>query len=169
MMETNTHHHYLSQKRCKKRLSNFLFNMRNLDQYNSIGITLTMSSNSRFGEKLDEITSSKNFRFFMNRLEQKTLRNRKSKKGLKIQRFPIIEKGSNQRIHYHVLMEIPNKYHNRRNEFEKLIKDSWLKTPYGLREMKIKPLNNKNGWKEYITKFIGKDDEIDLGNLHWIG
>ena len=96
-----------------KRLSNFLFNMRNLDQYNSIGITLTMSSN-RTWRKLDEITSLKNFRFFMNRLEQKTLRNRKSKKGLKIQRFPIIEKGSNQRIHYHVLMEIPNKYHNQR-------------------------------------------------------
>ena len=37
-----------------------------------------------------------------------------------------------------------------------------VKDPYGLLEMKIKPLNNKNGWKEYITKFIGKDDEIDF-------
>ena len=168
MMETNKHHHYLSEKISKKRLSDHFFQKKEIDHHRCLGLTLTMRNRSKYGERLDENTVLKNFRFFMNRLEQKTVRRRKSKQGHKIITFPILEKGMNQRFHYHVLMEIPDKYLNRRDEFQEWIKDSWIKTPFGLWEMKIDPLYNENGWKEYISKFRGEDDEVDVGNLHWV-
>ena len=153
-METNRHHHYLSEKISKKRLSDYLFQKKDIDHNRCLGLTLTMRNRSNLGEKLDENTVLKNFRFLMNRLEQKTVRRRKNRKGRRIKTFPILEKGMNQRYHYHVLMEIPDKYLNRRDEFQEWIKDSWIKTPFGLWEMKIDPLYNENGWKEYISKSI---------------
>lgn len=169
MMETNKHHHYLPQKISKKRQSDYHFNQKkNFDYRRCLGITLTMRKKSKYGERLDECTSTKNYRFFMNRLQRNTIRTRFKDDPRRIQNFPVLERGKNKIFHYHVLMEIPDKYLNRRDEFQEWIKDSWIKTPFGLWEMKIDPLFNENGWKEYISKFRGKDDEVDVRNLHWV-
>lgn len=167
MMDKKYNHH-LTDKISKKRLSDHLFQKKDIDYRRCLGLTLTMKNRTKHGEKLDENTVTKNFRFFMNRLEQKTVRRRRNKQLRTIHTFPILEMGMNQRYHYHVLMEIPDKYLNRRNEFQGLIKDSWMKTPFGLWEMKIDPLFNENGWKEYISKFRGRNDEVDVENLHWV-
>lgn len=168
-MDNYIHNHHLEPEReSKKRLTEYLFSLKEIDFHRSLAVTLTMKTKSGDYGRLDGISSTMNYRFFMNRLQQKTVRIRSKNDPRKIKNFPVLEKGKKKIFHYHVLMEIPDKYINRRDEFKNLIKQSWKETPFGWDQIKTNSLYNENGWKEYISKFRGKDDEVDVGNLHWV-
>ena len=123
-----------------KILFDQLFQKKDFDRYRCLKITLTM----RIKEKLDEDKFLKNFRFFMNRLQQKTVRLRKNQEHLRIKTFPILEKEMNQRYNYHILLEIPDKYLDRRDEFIERIKESLINTEFKFWEMNVFPLYNEN-------------------------
>ena len=123
-----------------KILFDQLFQKKDFDRYRCLKITLTMG----IKEKLDEDKFLKNFRFFMNRLQQKTVRLRKNQEHLRIKTFPILEKEMNQRYNYHILLEIPDKYLDRRDEFIERIKESLINTEFKFWEMNVFPLYNEN-------------------------
>jgi hypothetical protein len=138
---------------------------------NSLGISLTMKQFSQYGERLDEINSSREYRRFMNRLEKKSFGSSGRRYKKRIKDFPVIEY-TNKRYHFHVIMEIPKYSDGRRmdrNEFKSLIKESWGKTDFGYREIDIQDLyyqGSNCGWFDYITKFQDSEkNRIDVENI----
>jgi len=124
---------------------------------NPFAITLTMRVN-----KFNDI--SQNLRYFINRLNQRYLKSsyKVFKKRLKV--IPILE--GNDVIHYHYHLIIDNPYNNRDEEFKKLIRECWRKTPLYNSSIDIKTMKDK-GWIRYIMKSRSKKsimDSIDWSN-----
>jgi len=124
---------------------------------NPFAITLTMRVN-----KFNDI--SQNLRYFINRLNQRYLKAsyKVFKKRLKV--IPILE--GNDVIHYHYHLIIDNPYNNRDEEFKKLIRECWRKTPLYNSSIDIKTMKDK-GWIRYIMKSRSKKsimDSIDWSN-----
>ena len=81
---------HTNQKKCQL-LDHFARECQ-FDPSRSLAITLTQKMRSIHGERLDYATSVKNFRYFMNRLNQKALGGRFRRKKHRIKVIPIIEK-----------------------------------------------------------------------------
>lgn len=135
----------------------------------SLGLTLTMKQKISYF-RLDPERSERNFSHFMNRLEKRTFKSSGKRYKKEIKRFPVLEH-TNDRYHYHVLMEIP-KFNNgkrmNKDSFVDLIKDSWRKTNFGYKEVDIQDLHSQNprGWGFYITKFQdSENNRTDWGNV----
>jgi hypothetical protein len=121
---------------------------------------------------LDRYAASRNFRFFMNRLNRRFFGNA-SKRGAGLNVIPIIEggkdvpRGKDVRLHYHVLLEKPPRLSER--EFARVILVEWMKTPFGLWESKLE-YDADYGWLKYMTKETLSEksvalDNVDLANL----
>ena len=91
----------------KKSLRDFINNQNFKCPYS---ITLTMKQSTRF-EKLDEIKSAIELKYFLNRLNYKIFKNNFRRKNKKIKVVPVLEKNKNERLHYHLLIDLPPEVH----------------------------------------------------------
>lgn len=81
------------------------------------------------GTRLDEISASKNFRHFMNRLNNSVFGKRFQRYGMRLNVVPVLERSSTNRLHYHVTIQNP--YPNDPAAFSRLIETEWAKTRFG--------------------------------------
>jgi len=127
----------------------------------SAALTLTMKQRDQFG-KLDKIEASKNFRHFMNRLNQKALGNKFRRFGAKLEVLPVLERSYGGRLHYHAFIENPfDDVANLKGEISWV----WSKTRWGYDEIDVQEIYNDVGWLNYITKSQILDN-IDYENMH---
>ena len=128
-----------------------------------LGITLTMKQEGSKG-KLDHFIASQNFRHFMNVLNRKIYKQQFKRFNKRLNVLPVIENSDNNRIHFHTILSVPENINL--NEYIQLIKETWINTSYGYREIDVKPFIN-SGWTEYITKFKSSNDDVDWENFYW--
>lgn len=136
--------------------------------YCALTLTLRARLESPNGEVvfLDRYAASRNFRFFMNRLNRRVFGNA-SKRGACLNVIPILEGGKDVRLHFHVLLEKPPRLSER--EFARVIVLEWMKTPFGLWESDLN-FAADYGWLKYMTKETLSEksvalDNVDLANL----
>lgn len=82
---------------------------------------------------------------------------------------PSIERSVNDRLHVHMLLEIPPHLRNAPLTFHNEIAGIWTSLRWGLPEHDIQnlPPSNVTYWLRYILKDLWKDSEvIDLTNLY---
>ena len=127
----------------------------------SAALSLSMKQRDQFG-KLDDIEAKKNFRHFMNRMNQRAFGNRHHRFGKKIEVLPVLERSYGGRLHYHAFIENPfDDLANLKGE----ISWAWSKTRWGYDEIDVQETYNDNGWLTYITK-SQLFDNIDVENMH---
>ena len=136
--------------------------LSNLDLSNFLGVSLTLKHQVD-NQNLDVMLCSQNLRHFMNVLNKSVYGNRFSRYGIKLQIFPVLEKSSGDRLHYHLIIEHPRELPLIR--FKDLIRSSWIKTRFGHREIHIDDSIDR-GWTNYITKFQSMTDQVDWENVH---
>lgn len=135
----------------------------------SLALTLTMKQKVSIF-RLDPERSERNFTHFINRLEKRTFRSSGKRYKKEIKRFPVLEY-TNDRFHYHVLIEIPKFDNGKRmnkETFVNFIKDSWDRTYFGYKEVDVQELHSQNprGWGFYITKFQdSENNRTDWSNV----
>jgi hypothetical protein len=135
--------------------------VENFDPTNCFGVTLTMKQRAD-NKSLDNISSSRNLRHFLNVLNKKCFGNAFKRFDKRLRVFPSLERSSIGRWHYHLVLENP--FPSNPMKFERMIESAWFKTSYKHRHIDIKHKVNA-GWGDYITKFDHRDNEIDWGNL----
>lgn len=131
------------------------------DLTNCLAVTLTMKQRVN-NKALDNISSSQNLRHFLNILNKKCFGNAYKRFNKKLKVFPSLERSSDDRWHYHLILENP--FPDNSIRFERMIEYTWFKSNYGYRHIDIKRHINE-GWGDYITKFNHRDNEIDWSNL----
>lgn len=127
-----------------------------------IGLSLTLKQQFD-GQHLDPSLCSQNLRHFMNVINKKVFGNRFSRHGHKLQIFPVLENSLGERLHYHMILEIPRE--TNLNHFKDLIRTEWQRTRFGHREIHIDETIDM-GWTNYITKFHSSKDQVDWENVH---
>ena len=142
----------------KESIKNYV---ENFDPTNCFGVTLTMKQRVD-NKSLDNISSSRNLRHFLNVLNKKCFGNAFKRFDKRLRVFPSLERSSTGLWHYHLVLENP--FPSNPMKFERMIKSAWFKTSYKHRHIDIKHKVNA-GWGDYITKFDHRDNEIDWGNL----
>ncbi|MBC2596122.1 hypothetical protein H5P28_17780 [Ruficoccus amylovorans] len=120
------------------------------------------------GFKLDEVRASKNFRHFMNILNKKTFGKAFQRFGKRISVVPVMENSENERLHFHALLQCPDKYSSTAGQaiFALKAQSLWKKTHFGYDQTSSR-LAADEGWTGYITKLKGQADQIDWENFHW--
>jgi len=131
------------------------------DPTNCFGITLTMKQRVD-NKSLDNISSSRNLRHFLNVLNKKCFGNAFKRFDKRLRVFPCLERSSIGRWHYHLVLENP--FPSNPMKFERMIESAWFKTSYKHRRIDIQHKVNK-GWGDYITKLDHRDNEIDWENV----
>ena len=135
--------------------------VQEFDLSNCCGVTLTMKQ--RYDNKsLDDISSSRNLRHFLNLLNKNCFGNSFKRFNKRLKVFPSLERSKQGRWHYHLIIENP--FPSDLIKFERMVEFNWFKTPYGFRRVDINHSIN-NGWGDYITKFDHPDNTIDYENL----
>jgi hypothetical protein len=143
-----------------------------LDRWQSpTAVTLTMrqsiskeTDDGCFHVRLNELSASQNFRHFMNRLNRAAFGKAAQRYGKGLAVVPILEGGSNKRLHYHAIIDCPATL---RSDFHSEIVRHWLATEWGYYQTDCQH-DADRGWLNYITKFRDKSDfaaSIDLMNL----
>ena len=128
-----------------------------------LSVTLTMKQVVN-KEYLDDISSETNFRHFINLLNKQVYGNAHKRFKKSVSVLPILEKSSDNRFHYHLLLEKPN--HIQQEVYELMIVDCWKKTKFGYNQIDIRNIYS-DGWVHYITKFVSNVDTVDWENHHW--
>jgi len=148
---------YLQKMALKKGVKECV---KGFDLTDCFGVTLTLKQRVS-NQSIDEIISSTNFKHFMNFLNNKCFGNAFRRFNKRISVFPILEKSSDGRYHYHII--IRNPFTENPHKFEKMIESSWFETSYGYRHIHMHQKIDK-GWGDYITKFNNSDDTVDWIN-----
>lgn len=144
----------------KESIRNYI---HSLPMKECLSVTLTMKQVVN-KEYLDDIKSKTNFRHFMNLLNKKVYGNAHKRFQKSISVLPVLEKSSDGRFHYHLVLEQPQKI--QRNVYESLIYECWKDTKFGYNQIDIRNIYS-SGWIDYITKFVSKEDTVDWENHHW--
>ena len=126
------------------------------------GVTLTLKQRS--GVHLDDIRAATSLRHLMNRLNTAVYGKRFSRFGTRLAVFPVLEKSSTGRLHYHLILQNP--FPETPSRFEALIAEQWAKTEFGYNEIHC-DYHIDHGWSDYITKFSTQQDQVDCANCHW--
>lgn len=141
---------------------------------NPYAITLTMKQNrdvktlrGQHTISLDDIAASRNFGYFMHRLNRKVYGRQAKRYGRILRVVPILERSKGtDRLHFHAGIERPDKITD--EAFRSLIKEQWYKTPWAYYQIDIQD-SADDGWISYITKFSDKEsvaESIDWDNVH---
>lgn len=107
-----------------------------------------------------------NFGHFMNLLNRKVLGKRFQHHGVRLPVIPVIEGTKTKRYHYHAIIDCPPD--DLKERFSELIHETWVKTRFGYKEVKIDP-DCDDGFTKYISKLRDKasiHDSIDWINYH---
>jgi hypothetical protein len=133
---------------------------------NPVAVTLTMKK--RAGpQAADPIVASDNFRHFRNRLDHSVLGSRAKRYGARLPMIAVLEMSADHRLHYHCIIDRP--YHCSFDLFGAIVREQWLKTYFGYRQVDIQDQVD-SGWTDYILKRRQKRslfDSIDWANCHF--
>jgi hypothetical protein len=150
----------------KDAIRQFTLREKGIDWARCLSVTLTMKQ-SAGGEKLDDITASRNMSHFLKRLNIKVLGNAYRRYGHQVNVIPIQE--CTERIHFHLLIEVPTD--REKSIFKSQMMECWSNTNFAHAELCIKEFSDDyslQGWGDYITKFNdGDTDQLDWENYHW--
>lgn len=141
---------------------------------NPVAVTPTMKQRiettncrGRYGFNLDLISASQNTKYFLNRLNQSAISKKFGRFGNGLCVIPVTEGNSVIRLHTHMVLERPE--HRSFDEFEILIAKSWSKTNFGYNDIKIKPIDDYDGWMNYLfknkSKGEGLQSSVDWANV----
>ena len=101
---------------------------------NVAAVTLTMKK--RAGAKVaDDINASDNFRHFRNRLDHAILGSRAKRYGDRLRMVAVLERSADYRLHHHCIIERP--YYCSLERLEATVREQWLKTDFGYRQIDI--------------------------------
>jgi hypothetical protein len=130
-------------------------------------VTLTMKKRHG-GQVVDDIVASENFRHFRNRLEHLLLGSAAKRYGKRLLMVVVLETSADDRLHYHCIIDRP--YHCTLARFEAVLREQWMKTDFGYRQIDIQDQPDE-GWTDYLLKRRQKRslfDSIDWANCHLI-
>jgi hypothetical protein len=99
----------------------------------------------------------------LNRLNRWFFGNGSTRFNKSIQVVPIIENNHSTRYHFHAAIERPS--HINELDFDRAVRQCWLKTKWGYNHIDIQPMND-NGWIEYLSK-VNTKSEYDLA-IDWV-
>jgi len=122
-------------------------------------------------EMLNRREVSKCISVLMKQLNKKTYNHAYQRYGKKLACIPVIEVSSNDRLHVHMLLQIPKHVQSNYHEYFDLIKKLWMTLRWAHREehdVKLLPTKDDvTGWTKYIAKDLySENDVIDLDNVH---
>ena len=137
--------------------------LRRMDMFNTLAFTGTYKQYERFGV-IDKINSSNTNRNFLNFLNKKVFKNSFTRYRKQLNVVPVFEMGKENRLHTHMVIEIPNSKYVSNKDFYNLLKECWNKTYYGDQQTKIVTQIDV-GWINYITKFRTYGDDVDWENV----
>ena len=146
--------------RLKKSIQDYL---NKADLENTLAVTLTMKQKVET-EWLDLYNSKKNFRHFMNRMNERVYGNAFKRFQKRIGVIPVIEFSQNNRLHYHLIMECPERVSE--VLLPHMVGSCWGMTKFGHHQVDIQKTYSSK-WIDYITKFKSSDDQVDWDNFHW--
>lgn len=125
---------------------------------NPFAVTLTLRSircrESGQSLRLTPEIASRNVRHFLNILNKRIYGAAAQRYGKQVQALAVAEGGLSKRLHYHLMLDCPRD--ELVTEFPLIIKESWLKTDWGYRQIDVQPCDS--GWLTYMTKFRDKPD-----------
>lgn len=134
-----------------------IFDALDLSQFvRPMAVTLTMKLKDS-GRSNDPIQASANFRHFMHRLNGKVLGSAAKRYGKKLTVFPVLEANSEDRLHYHAIIDRPDTISAL--EFEKLVRQQWCRTNFGYHEIDVQPVTT-DGWLSYLCKARQKQGQL---------
>lgn len=133
-----------------------------IDQSTHLAITLTMKQSAAH-RKLDRYTASSNMRFFLNNLNKSIFGNATQRFGKRIDVIAVQETSNWQRLHYHLLIQVPERISI--EDFSDLILQHWKGTDFAYDENVIKPCHS-SGWINYMLKNLGTSAELDIENTY---
>ncbi len=139
----------------KNKIKSFSY-IEDIEKYWGVTLTLKQSLDNK---RLDRITSSQNFKHFMNVLNRKIFKNSYKRYDKRLSVVPYIEDSINDRIHYHITIENP--YPLDPDKFESLLRQTWVQTRWSYKQIHIER-NIDNGWIDYCGK--GSNENIDWVN-----
>lgn len=116
--------------------------------------------------RLNEQHASQNLKHFINKVTKHYLGNAGRRFGKRLPILPVLEGGNGQRLHYHLLIDLPETAHI--DDVYPLFALTWMRTDWGYGQVNIQQ-NPDAGWLNYITKFRSKVDvgeSIDWMNLY---
>lgn len=127
--------------------------------------SLTAKSSDRTGKfrfNIDESVASQNMRHFLNRMNKSILGSSGQRYRKRLLAVPCYEYDTNNRLHYHLLLKVPN--HISMTQLHSLVLSNWMKTKWGLWQIDLQETYS-SGWLDYITKETTMDfDNIDFFN-----
>jgi hypothetical protein len=130
-------------------------------------VTLTMKKRVGF-KNADLLVASRNFRHFINRLNNKILGSAAKLHGRRLKTVTVIETNADGRLHYHAMIDRP--HYCSFEAFKAVVADQWLQTDFGYRQINVQDAADA-GWTEYMLKLRQKVsllDSIDWTNCHLI-
>lgn len=130
---------------------------------NPLSVTLTCRQVAD-GERLDEISLSKNITHFLNRLNYRIFKKEFSRYGKKLGVRSVIEGDDRVRLHCHLALEKPDRISS--EEMQTLIRDCWEKTKFGYPNLEINPVIDE-GWTSYQLKHRTKREGL-YASIDWI-
>ena len=142
---------------------------------NPLAVTLTLKQAYRvqtdygsFVHRPDLIEYQKNNRYFFNSLNKKVFGKGFTRYKKRLAVFPVFEGSKDIRTHLHLTLERPSRIMPR--EFADLIRDCWIKTNLGYRNIDIQEINNYDAWINYMlknrTKSIDLLSCVDVENMY---
>jgi len=133
-----------------------------IDEKSHLAVTLTMKQSVRH-QKLDKYLATRNMRHFLNNLNRSIFGNASKRFGKKIEVIAVQETSNWQRLHYHLLIKVPDRISI--DEFSNLILQHWKSTDFAYNENTIRTCHS-SGWISYMLKNTKTTAEIDIENTN---
>lgn len=129
-----------------------------------LAVTLTMKQSSNF-QALDSTAASQNLKHFLNKLNRHCFGNAFKRYNKRLEVMPILEKSNWQRLHYHLLIRLPDGVDEA--TISELIPLFWMETRFGYSENRVETVYSYY-WIDYIMKKLAATSELDIENTYII-
>ena len=136
-------------------------------------VSLTLKQGIRDGDRLEMLTYPKTsncIKELMKAVNRHVFRNASRRYGKRLVCVPVIENSANDRLHIHMLLEIPDYMSVNPDAFFQIVLTEWHKIRWSHAEYEIRRIpsdEDATWWTKYILKDFVKDDEgLDVANLY---
>ena len=127
---------------------------------------IVLTENGQMREVLTRYEATRNFSYFLRRLNASLFGNSPKRYGKSISVLPMLEGEANQKLlHYHcALGNFPASLTE--DEIQTKIVTAWHQTPFGNVQTDVQKMHT-SGWLTYVAKELGRKnvDVIDLENM----
>ena len=146
----------IHQKQARRDVEHYLRALS--DVQNAVAVTLTQKQIVD-RQHIDDIVSSQNLRYFLNRLNAAVYGKRFRRFNKRLSVFVVRENSADVRHHLHLMLERPPCICV--NDYRYLIFTCWSKTRFGHLNIKVDEAYDLPGWTDYILKRKTKSDWYD--------